>query len=174
LTIYSHAHYSLGAYESAANAFQKGLDVDPTSISLKSGKENALARIISEAEAAPSPGSPPRSAGAVPGAGGAGGGFEDVLRSLGGGAGAGGGLGGMDIAGMMQNPALMNMAQQMMANGGLENLMQNPAMGNMVCKPRERNLILNLSRFWQMDRLQSGGGMPSMAELMNDPTMRQM
>jgi hypothetical protein len=25
-----------------------------------------------------------------------------------------------------------------------------------------------------MDRLQSGGSMPSMAELMNDPTMRQM
>jgi small glutamine-rich tetratricopeptide repeat-containing protein alpha len=166
----------LGAYESAANAFQKGIDIDPTNMNLKSGKENALARIISEAEAAPSPGSPPRSTGAAPGTGGAGGGFEDVLRSLGGGAGGdgAGGLGGMDIASMMQNPALMNMAQQMMGNGGLENLMRNPAMSSMVCKSLEPILILGLSRFRQMDRLQSGGSMPSMAELMNDPTMRQM
>lgn len=37
-----------------------------------------------------------------------------------------------DIAAMMQNPTMMEMAQQMMANGGLERLMSNPAVANMV------------------------------------------
>ena len=49
------------------------------------------------------------------------------------GAGAGAGAGGMpDLASLMSNPAMMQMAQQMMANGGLERLMSNPAVANMV------------------------------------------
>lgn len=55
--------------------------------------------------------------------------MADMLRNIGG----GGGAGGMpDIASMMNNPQLMAMAQQMMANGGLESLMSNPAVSNMV------------------------------------------
>jgi small glutamine-rich tetratricopeptide repeat-containing protein alpha len=51
-----------------------------------------------------------------------------------GGAGAGaGGAGGMpDLAGLMQNPMMMQMAQQMMANGGMERMMQNPSVRSMV------------------------------------------
>lgn len=51
-----------------------------------------------------------------------------------GGAGAGRpGAGGMpDLANLMNNPMMMQMAQQLMANGGLERLMSNPALGNMV------------------------------------------
>ena len=62
------------------------------------------------------------------------GGLADTLRNLGGGgAGGAGGAGGMpDIAGMMNNPAMMQMAQQMMANGGLERVMSNPTVANMV------------------------------------------
>jgi small glutamine-rich tetratricopeptide repeat-containing protein alpha len=115
-----HAHYSLGDYEPAASAFQKGLDIEPTNANLRNGRENALAR-ISDTAADPEPAAAP------------GGNFDDVLRSLGGGAGGGTGLGGLDLAGMMQNPAIMNMAQQMMGNGGLENLMRNPAVNQMVC-----------------------------------------
>lgn len=64
-----------------------------------------------------------------PGAGGMGG-LADTLRNMGG---AGAGAGGMpDLAGLMNNPAMMQMAQQMMANGGLERLMSNPAVANMV------------------------------------------
>lgn len=66
------------------------------------------------------------------GGGGGGGGIDDVLRSLGQG-------GAPDLASMMQNPALMNMAQQMMGNGGLENLMRNPAINNMV----RRSLLMS-------------------------------
>ncbi|KIM34136.1 hypothetical protein M408DRAFT_325639 [Serendipita vermifera MAFF 305830] len=146
-----HAQYSLGSYDAAATAFNKGLELEPTNANLRNGRENALARAAEATEdALPDP--PPAARGGGGNAG-AGGGFDDVLRSLGGGA---GGPGGLDIAGMMQNPAIRNMAQSMMANGGLENLMRNPALSDM------------------MNRVQSGGGLPSMAELMNDPTMRQM
>lgn len=50
----------------------------------------------------------------------------------GGGAGRGGGGGMPDLASLMQNPQLMQMAQSMMANGGLERMMQNPALRNVV------------------------------------------
>lgn len=131
---YSHAHYSLGSYESAASAFQRGLDLEPGNANLKAGKENALARIASDIPAA-EPSTAPRGAEGLGGGGGGGGGggFDDVLRSLGAGGGPGGsGPGGFDLASMMQNPAIMNMAQQMMQSGGLENLMRNPAVNNMV------------------------------------------
>jgi small glutamine-rich tetratricopeptide repeat-containing protein alpha len=56
------------------------------------------------------------------------GGLAETLRNMG-----GGGAGGMpDLASMMNNPAMMQMAQQMMANGGLERLMSNPGVANMV------------------------------------------
>ena len=53
------------------------------------------------------------------------------MSGLGGGGGGGGG-GMPDIASMMQNPMYMQMAQQLMANGGMERLMENPALANMV------------------------------------------
>jgi small glutamine-rich tetratricopeptide repeat-containing protein alpha len=61
------------------------------------------------------------------GAGGLGG-LADALRNMG-----GAGAGGMpDLASVMNNPAMMQMAQQMMANGGLERLLSNPTVANMV------------------------------------------
>ena len=115
---------------------------------MKTGLQNAEARIASDGDTAPprdtsSSNSPPR-------AGAGAGGLADAMRNLGGaggmpdlaglmnnlpgaGAGTGAGAGGMpDLAGMMNNPAMMQMAQQMMANGGLERLMSNPAVANMV------------------------------------------
>jgi hypothetical protein len=59
------------------------------------------------------------------------GGLADSLRNLGGG-GAGGAGGMPDLASMMNNPAMMQMAQQMMANGGLDRVMSNPTVANMV------------------------------------------
>ncbi len=45
----------------------------------------------------------------------------------------GGSRGGMpDLASFMNNPQLMAMAQQMAADGGLEQLMGNPTVANMV------------------------------------------
>ena len=97
---------------------------------MKTGLQNSEARIASDGDTAPprkapSSNSPPR-----PGPGLGSGGMADMLRNLGG---AGAGAGGMpDLAGLMNNPGMMQMAQQMMANGGLERLMSNPAVANMV------------------------------------------
>ncbi|KAF7978885.1 hypothetical protein HWV62_44383 [Athelia sp. TMB] len=144
-----HAQYTLGDYPAAAAAFRKGLELDPNNANLKSGLTNSEERI----DDGPPPLVPDDNVAAAPNTGGLGaglggmGGMADMLRGMG-----GGGGGGMpDIAAMMQNPALMQMAQNMMANGGLESLMSNPAVANM-----------------------SGGGMPDMAQLMQDPAMRNL
>lgn len=89
---------------------------------MKSGLQNAQARLTADEDTTPvAP--PPPAAGAGPNLGS----MADMLRGMGG---AGGGM--PDIASMMNNPQLMAMAQQMAANGGLASLMQNPAVANMV------------------------------------------
>jgi small glutamine-rich tetratricopeptide repeat-containing protein alpha len=55
--------------------------------------------------------------------------LSSLLGSLGGG-GAGGGT--PDIASLLSNPAIMQMANQLAANGGLDSLMSNPAVADMV------------------------------------------
>lgn len=47
-----------------------------------------------------------------------------------------------DLAAMMQNPMMMQMAQQMMANGGMDRMMQNPAVANMVSRPSGREICI--------------------------------
>ncbi|KAL5535122.1 SGT2 [Sanghuangporus sanghuang] len=143
-----HAHYSLGDYPAASSAFQRGLEVDPNNPGLKSGLQNAEARTEQPTSRTPNP-----PTGTESGAGAGGGGLADLLGGLGGGGAGGGGM--PDLASMMQNPMLMQMAQQMAANGGLERMMSNPAMQNM------------------MNRVQSGG-MPSMEEVMSDPSLRDL
>ncbi|KAH7915145.1 TPR-like protein [Hygrophoropsis aurantiaca] len=158
-----HAQYTLGDYKSAAAAFKKGVELDPTNANLKAGLQSAKDRIPADEDEDEGPPPlvredeiPAATAGAGAGAGGMAG-MADMLRNMGGMPGMGGGAGGMpDIASLMNNPAMMQMAQQMMANGGLANLMSNPSVANM------------------MERMQSGGGMPSMEEIMGDPTLRNL
>ncbi|KAG2117933.1 TPR-like protein [Suillus discolor] len=155
-----HAQYTLGDYKAAAAAFKKGIELDPTSANLKSGLQNAMDRIPSEDDDDDGP--PPlvpegdipsdTRAGFGAGAGGLGG-MANMFGNMGG----MGGAGGMpDLAGLMNNPMMMQMAQQMMANGGMERLMSNPNVANM------------------MNRMQSGGATPSMEELMADPELRNL
>ena len=128
-----HAHYSLGDFKQAADAFRRGVDIDPSNSSLKTGLANAEARIVPDdtTDEMPPLESPATARGAGAGAGAGGlpdmGGMADMLRNMGGG---GGGM--PDLASMLNNPGMMQMAQQMMANGGLERMMQNPALANMV------------------------------------------
>ncbi|TFK41279.1 hypothetical protein BDQ12DRAFT_647174 [Crucibulum laeve] len=148
----SHAQYCLGDFSAAASAFERGLKLEPGNASLKSGLQNAQARIVPEEDAPLSNEAATAGAGAGAGLGG----MADMLRNMGMGGGAGGGGGGMpDLASLMNNPQMMAMAQQMAANGGLASLMQNPAVANM------------------MSRVQSGN-MPSMDEIMSDPSLRQL
>ncbi|KAF7306553.1 Hsc70 cochaperone [Mycena indigotica] len=142
-----HAQFCLEDYEAAAEAFERGLKLEPGNQGLKSSLENAKSRIVPSSSTGASSATPRG------GGGGGGGGLADLLSGLGGGAGGGGGM--PDLASLMSNPQMMSMAQQMMANGGLENLMRNPNVANM------------------MNRVQSGD-MPSMAELMDDPSLRDL
>ncbi|KAH0838555.1 putative stress-induced protein STI1 [Lanmaoa asiatica] len=150
-----HAHYSLGDYKAAAAAFGKGTELDPTNENLKSGLKNAKDHLPPEDDDdGPPPllpedqlpsSSPPLNP--AP---------SDATPNLAGLADMFGGGGGMpNLANMMNNPMMVQMAQQLMANGGLERLMSNPAVANM------------------MGRVQSGQ-MPSMDELMSDPTLRDL
>lgn len=105
------------------------MKLEPTNVNLKSGLQNAKARIADSNTAEPQAPSPRSAAPAGAGAGAGLGGMADMLRNMG-----GTGGGGMpDLGSLMNNPQLMAMAQQMAANGGLASLMQNPAVANMVC-----------------------------------------
>ncbi|KIO02396.1 hypothetical protein M404DRAFT_148114 [Pisolithus tinctorius Marx 270] len=164
-----HAHYTLGNYRAAADAFKKGTELDPTNENLKSGLKSALDRVSDDDDSPPPlipedqlrPSSP--SSASTRGTGGGAGtgglpnmaGLADMFRNMGGAGGAEGG-GMPDLGSMMNNPMMMQMAQQLMANGGLERMMSNPSVANM------------------MNRVQNGGGLPSMEELMSDPTMRNL
>jgi small glutamine-rich tetratricopeptide repeat-containing protein alpha len=145
-----HAQYSLGDFKASASAFERGLKLEPGNAGLKSGFQNSQARIVSDDTSSANESSSAPDPNPAAGFGG----MADMMRNIG--MGSGGGSGGMpDIASMMNNPQLMAMAQQMAANGGLANLMQNPRVADM------------------MNRVQSGN-MPSMDEILADPTMRDL
>jgi small glutamine-rich tetratricopeptide repeat-containing protein alpha len=100
-----HAYFSLGRYSEAASAYEKAVELDPSNASLKSSLSTARSR-ASEGDSSSSSrdvgaSSPPPAAASNPFAG------------LGG---LGGGAGGMpDLGSLLNNPQMMQMAQQMMA-----------------------------------------------------------
>lgn len=135
--MHRHARYSIGDYTAAATAYRRGLELEPNNAAMKTGLRN------SEAHTADTAGdtAPPSGASSDPrndtGAGGLGG-LADTLRNMGG-AGAGTTP---DLANLMNNPAMMQMAQRMMANGGLERLMSDPTVANMVsCIETHRRVV---------------------------------
>ncbi|KAF9902272.1 hypothetical protein EC991_005067 [Linnemannia zychae] len=138
-----HAYFSVGNYKEAVTAYEKGLTLEPNNATMKSSLATARTK-ARDNEVTPAP----RSGGAGAGAGGLPAGFPD-LSAL-------GGAGGMpDLASLMSNPALMNMAQQMMQSGALNNLMANPAMQQMA------------------QRMMAGGERPNIEEMMRDPEIAE-
>jgi small glutamine-rich tetratricopeptide repeat-containing protein alpha len=74
---------------------------------------------------------------------------------FGGGAGGGGGGGGMpDLQGLMNNPMLMNMANQMAQSGAFDGIMNNPRMREMA--------------------QQMMSGERNLGDMMNDPEVQNM
>jgi len=71
------------------------------------------------------------------------GGMAEMLQGMGGGGPGGGGAGGGGLGDLLNNPMMMQMAQQMMGNGGLERLMQNPSVANMVGHSSSDDTFLN-------------------------------
>jgi len=149
-----HARYSIGDYAAAADAYRRGLELEPGNATMKTGLQNSESKTAGAAGDATPASAVSSNPQTDPGPGGLGG-LADTLRNMGGG--GDGGAGGMpDIASLMNNPAMMQMAQQMMANGGMERLMSNPTVANM------------------MDRVNTGGNLPSMEELMANPELREL
>ncbi|KAG6371676.1 putative stress-induced protein STI1 [Boletus reticuloceps] len=150
-----HAHYNLGDYKAAAAAFSKGTELDPTNENLKSGLKNSRDHLppedddegppplMPEDQLRPSSPSSTATSDATPNLSG----LTDMF----------GGEGGMpNLAGMMNNPMMMQMTQQLMANGGWKD-----------------SCLIQPWQIWHMGRVQSGQ-MPSMDELMSDPTLRDL
>ncbi|KAF9163389.1 hypothetical protein DFQ27_002916 [Actinomortierella ambigua] len=139
-----HAYFSVGKYKDAVEAYEKGLTLEPNNATMKSSLATARSKVrdndVAPANRAGSPAG--AGAGGIPGLGG-----------------LGGGAGGMpDLAGLMNNPALMNVAQQMMQSGAFNQLLSNPAMQQMA------------------QRMMQSGERPNMEnieEMMQDPTIAE-
>ncbi|KAK4687325.1 small glutamine-rich tetratricopeptide repeat-containing protein alpha, partial [Tremellales sp. Uapishka_1] len=149
-----HAQFSLGAYQDAIDAYEAGLKLDPANPNMKAALATAKTRYAESSTSDVVDRETPAAGGAGAGAGG----MPDLsaLAGMMGGMGGGGGGGMPDIAAMMRNPQMMAMAQQMMANGGLERLMSNPALRGMA------------------ENMQNGGGMPDMSAMAQDPALRDL
>lgn len=149
-----HALFSSGRFQEAVEAYSKGAEVDPTNEVLKKGLAASKEQVSSSSStgASASASSASRDAVSSPSAG------ADAGAGTGGFPNFGGGAGGMpDLASMMNNPMIAQMAQNLMSNpDSLTSLMNNPMLRQAA------------------ERFGSGGGMPDMNAMMNDPAMRDM
>jgi len=125
------ARLGLDDYAGAVEAYRKALALEPdnerSKQELAKAKERLAATSGGRGAAAPATTSPPPPTN--PATGGAGAGPRP-------GAGFGGGAGGMpDLSSLLSNPAMMQMASQMMSSGAFNDLLQNPMMQQM-CEAR--------------------------------------
>jgi hypothetical protein len=106
------AYYHLGRYEEAiTEGYSKAVELDPSNASAQKDLANAKKKL--EAFANSSAAAPPPAAGAPTDP------FAAMMAGLGGGGGGGGGMPDMgNLMGMMQDPAIQQMAQQMMGGMG--------------------------------------------------------
>ncbi|CAO3611230.1 unnamed protein product [Cunninghamella blakesleeana] len=126
-----HAYFCLDKFEEAVTAYEKGLELDPNNATLKSSLATAKSKIEGQ--------SLDRSA-------------NNNTRGM-----PGAGAGGLpDIGSLLNNPALMNMAQQMMQSGALDQFMNNPNMARMA------------------QQMMGGGGGGGLADMLNNPEMMEM
>lgn len=147
-----YAKFALGEAEEALEAYKKVLDIegDKASDVMKRDYETAKKKVEQSLDLEKKPETQARAAGGA-GAGGAGGagGFGDFASMLGGG-----------LGGLLNNPQLMQAAQQMMQNpqamSQMESMMQNPGVRQMA------------------ENFAQGNGMPNMGDLMNNPALRDM
>lgn len=112
-----HAHFSNGDYQSAVDAYEDGLRLDPSNQNMKAALSTANSRLSETGGSASSTVAdrePASGGGGGFGGGGVGaGGMPDLaglasmMGGLGGGAGGGGGM--PDLASMMRNPQMMQM-----------------------------------------------------------------
>lgn len=142
-----YAKFALGRAEEALEAYKKVLDIEGDNASdvMKRDYETAKKKVEQSLDLEKKPETKSRSEGAPPGAGG----FGDFASMLGNG-----------LGGLLNNPQLMQAAQQMMQNPQamqqMESLMQNPGIRQMA------------------ENFAQGNGAPNMSDLMNNPALREM
>jgi len=135
------ANFSLGKYPEAVANYKRALELDPTNVTIKQSLDSAEKKLAE--------GSNPLAGGRFPQ------GLADIVNNplfqnlaqnlsqggtggagaQGAGAGAGGAEGnaGMpDVSQLLNNPALLNMAQNVMSQPGFSDMLNNPAMMNMA------------------------------------------
>lgn len=127
-----HAYFCLNKYAEAVSAYEKALELDGGNATVQNSLNAAKAKMGSVDRSAESTSAP-----------------TGGLPNLGG--------GGMpDLGSLLNNPNIMNMAQQMMQSGALDNLMSNPEVARMA------------------QQMMGGGGMPNLRDMMNNPEMMRM
>ena len=159
------AKFVLGDAKGAMEAYKAGMDAEGGgSEVMRRGYETARKKVEEEGGDV---GAPEASRGA--GGMGGGGGMPDLsaLAGMLGGGGGGGGGGMPDLAGLMQNPMMRQMAQNLMSNPDM--------MSNLMSNPR----IAEMAQQFGGGRGGGGGGgggggMPNMSDLMNDPNLAEM
>ncbi|KAI9030430.1 hypothetical protein DFJ74DRAFT_656613 [Hyaloraphidium curvatum] len=105
------ALYSLELFQDAVDAYEKGLKLDPSNAAMKQQLQMAKERAKASSPSGSSPASQTGPAPSIPGAG----------------------PGGFDINSMLSNPAIAQMAQQVMQNPEmLSSLMNNPMLQNLM------------------------------------------
>ncbi|KAJ1731004.1 Small glutamine-rich tetratricopeptide repeat-containing protein 2 [Coemansia biformis] len=127
------AYFGLGNYGEAAEAYEKGLELEPDNQTMQASLKSAKAKLAEASGDADTPVA-----------------TRDAPAS------GAAGAGGFDFASLLSNPALMGMAQNMMANGGLERMMSNPAVSRMA------------------DNYRTTGQVPGIADLMGNPDLMNM
>ena len=173
------AKYVLGDAKGAMEAYKAGMDAEGGgSEVMRKGYETAKKKYEDDGGDVGALGDD-LARGAPAGMGG-GGGMPD-LSSLAGMLGGGGGGGGMpDLAGLMQNPMMRQMAQNLMSNPDMmNNLMSNPRIAEMASQFGVGGAGGGAGAGAGRGAGAGGGGgggggMPNLQDLMNDPNLAEM
>lgn len=163
------ARFAMGDARGSVDAYQKGIEYEGSggSEAMKKGLETAkreLERMEQEEDEMEADPVDDAAGSTRAGPGGAGGAPDlSSLAGMFGGAGAGGGAGGgmPDLASLMNNPMMRQMANNLMQDpSALQNILNNPSLRNMMNQSQG-----------------GGGGMPDMSQIqqmMNDPAIANL
>lgn len=147
------AQYAMKNFDAAVEAYKKCCELEPKNKSFKDSLSQAKQKALEYRGQNAGLGS----------AGGADGGDFD-MSALAGAMGAGG-KGGPNLQGMMNNPAVMKAAQDMMGNGKMESMMKNPQMMQMAQKLMQNPQMMQQAMSMLGGAGGAGGGMPDLSAL---------
>jgi small glutamine-rich tetratricopeptide repeat-containing protein alpha len=166
------ANYALNKPSEALDAYKKGLEVegDNASPAMKKGYETAKARVEEQLGLDSTPAAREAPAASAPSAGGLPD-FSNLASMLGG----GGNGGAPNFAEMLNNPQLMQYAQQMMQNpDALNNLMSNPAISQMAKQFGLGGDASGASSDSAPNADASSAGSPDLSSLLNNPALQNL